>query len=269
MTTWARSSAETARGTLVCGDGVGVGAAIACGGGGVGFSDGTLDSSGTGLGLFSGFGVSLVPTGAFALPFAGFFGVGDAFFFFLWFDFFFPARAFGVALGDFLGFAEAAVGSGVSLGFDFGTVSFSPDFFAVFAIGLGDFSGPGDVSVSFFDLLDTGFALAIGLGDFSGAGEKLCALWRFFTDCSPLPISSSLTCARRTLPTIAPSANAVASQRRRRTTAAERSRAGRAIKLGARQVQSRAALFRVRVRGGESRLISPRQAAANRSNTSR
>lgn len=268
MTTWARSSAETARGTFVCGDGVGVGAAIACGGGGVGFSDGTRDSSGTGLGLFSGLGVSLVPTGAFALPFAGFFGVGDAFFFF-WFDFFFPARAFGVALGDFLGFAEAAVGSGVSLGFDFGTVSSSPDFFAAFAIGLGDFSGPGDVSVSFFDLFDTGFALAIGLGDFSGAGEKLCALWRFFTDCSPLPVSSSLTCARRTLPTIAPSANPVASQRRRRTTAAERSRAGRAIKLGARQVQFRAALFRVRVRGGESRLISPRQAAANRSNTSR
>jgi hypothetical protein len=268
MTTCARSSAETARGTFVCGDGVGVGAAIACGGGGVGFSDGTRDSSGTGLGLFSGFGVSLVPTGAFALPFAVFFGVGDAFFFF-WFDFFFPARAFGVALGDFLGFAEAGVGSGVSLGFDFGTVSSSPDFFAAFAIGLGDFSGAGDVSVSFFDLLDTGFALAIGLGDFSGTGEKLCALWRFSTDCSLLPVSSSLTCARRTLPTIAPSANAVASQRRKRTTAAERSRAGRAIKLGARQVQFRAALFRVRVRGGESRLISPRQAAANRSNTSR
>ena len=259
MTTCARSSAETARGTFVCGDGVGVGAAIACGGGGVGFSDGTRDSSGTGLGLFSGFGVSLVPTGAFALPFAVFFGVGDAFFFFFfWFDFFFPARAFGVALGDFLGFAKAGVGSGVSLGFDFGTVSSSPDFFAAFAIGLGDFSGAGDVSVSFFDLLDTGFALAIGLGDFSGTGEKLCALWRFFTDCSLLPVSSLLTCARRTLPTIAPSANAVASQRRKR-----------AIKLGARQVQFRAALFRVRVRGGESRLISPRQAAANRSNTSR
>src|SRR2546430_9294835 len=91
----------------------------------------------------------------------------DAFFF--WLDFFFPARAFGVALGDFLGFAEAAVGSGVSLGFAFRTVSSSPDFFAAFAIGLGDFSGAGDVSVSFFDLLDTGFALAIGLGDFSGA----------------------------------------------------------------------------------------------------
>jgi len=213
-------------------------------------------------------GVSLVPGGAFALPLAVFLGVGDAFFFF-WVDFFFPARAFGVALGDFLGFAEAAGGSGVSLGFDFGTVSSSPDFFVAFAIGLGDFSGAGDVSVSSFDLLDTGFALAIGLGDFSGAGEKLCALWRFFTDCSPLPVSSSLTCARRTLPTIAASANAVASQRRKRTTAAERSRAGRAIKRGARQVQFRAALFRVRVRGGESRLICPRQAAANRSNTSR
>ncbi len=268
MTTCPRSSAETARGTFVCGDGVGVGAAIACGGGGVGFSDGTRDSSGGGLGLFSGFGVSLVPKGVFPLPFSVFLGVGDAFFFF-WVDFFFPARAFGVALGDFLGFTEATVGSGVSLGFDFGTVSSSPDFFVPFAIGLGDFSGAGDVSVSSFDLLDTGFALAIGLGDFSGAGEKLCALWRFFTDCSPLPVSTSLTCARRTLPTIAPSANAVASQRRKRTTAAQRSRAGRAIKRGARQAQFRAALFRVRVPGGESRLISPRQAVANRSNTSR
>ncbi len=267
MTTWARSSAETARGTFACGDGVGVGAAIACGGGGVGFSDGTRDSSGIGLGLFSGLGASPVPKGVFALAFAVFLGVGDAFFF--WVDFFFPARAFGVALGDFLGFTEATVGSGVSLGFDFGAVSSSPDFFAAFPIGLGDFSGAGDVSVSSFDLLDTGFALAIGLGDFSGAGEKLCALWRFFTDCSPLPVSTSLTCARRTLPTIAPSANAVASQRRKRTTAAERSRAGRAIKLGARQAQFRAALFRVRVPGGESRLISPRQAVANRSNTSR
>ncbi len=268
MTTCARSSAGTARGTFACGDGVSVGAAIACGGGGVGFSDRTRDSSGIGLGLFSGLGASLVPKGAFALAFAVFLGVGDAFFFF-WVDFFFPARAFGVALGDFLGFTEATVGSGVSLGFDFGTVSSSPDFFAAFAIGLGDFSAAGDVSVSSFDLLDTGFALAIGLGDFSGAGEKLCALWRFFTDCSPLPVSTSLTCARRTLPTIAPSANAVASQRRKRTTAAQRSRAGRAIKRGARQAQFRAALFRVRVPGGESRLISPRQAVANRSNTSR
>ena len=267
MTTCPRSSAETARGTFACGDGVGVGAAIACGGGGVGFSDGTRDSSGIGLGLFSGLGASPVPKGVFALAFAVFLGVGDAFFF--WVDFFFPARAFGVALGDFLCFAEATVGSGVSLGFDFETVSSSPDFFVPFAIGLGDFSGAGEVSVSSFDLLDTGFALAIGLGDFSGAGEKLCALWRFFTDCSPLPVSTSLTCARRTLPTIAPSANAVASQRRKRTTPAERSRAGRAIKLGAGQAQFRAALFRVRVPGGESRSIYPRQAVANRSNTSR
>ena len=256
------------RETFVCGDGVGVGTAIACGSGGVGFSDGTRDSSGTGLGLFSGLGVSVLPEDAFALPFLAFFGVGDAFFLV---DFFFPACAFGVALGDFFGLADATVGSGVSLGFDFGTVSSSPDFFAAFAfaIGLGDSSGVGDVPVSFFDLFETGFALAIGLGDFSGAGEEVCALWCFFTDCSPLGVSSSLTCARRTLPMMAPSANAIASQRRKRTTAAERSRAGRAIKLSARPVQFRAALFRVRVRDGGSRLISRRQAAANRSNTSR
>src|SRR5437762_13968304 len=109
MTTWARSSAGTARGTFRCGDGVGVGAAIACGGGGVGFSDGSRDSSGVGLGLFSGFCVSLAPKGVFPLPFSVFLGVGDAFSF--WVDFFFPGRAFGVAPGDFLCFAEATVGS--------------------------------------------------------------------------------------------------------------------------------------------------------------
>ena len=118
--------------------------AIACGGGGVGLSDGTRDCSGVGLGLFSGFGVSLASEVAFVLPFGVFFGVGDAFFFRV--DFFFPAFPFGEGLGDFFAFREAVVGSGVSLGFDFGTRSSSSDFFAAFAfaIGLGDFSGVGD-----------------------------------------------------------------------------------------------------------------------------
>src|SRR5207237_8533570 len=131
------------------------------------------------------------------------FEVADAFFVLV--GVFFPRCGFGVALGDFSGLAGATVGSGVSLGFDFGTGSSSSDFFAAFAfaIGLGDSSGVGDVPVFFFDLFETGFALAIGLGDFSGVGEGVCALWCFFTDCSPLVVSSSLTCARWTLPTMA------------------------------------------------------------------
>src|SRR5207244_11136029 len=111
MTTCPRSSAETARGTFVCGDGVGVGAAIACGGGGVGFSDGTRNSSGVGLGLFSGFGVSLVLKGVFPLPFSVFLGVGGPLFF--WVDFFFPARGFCVSHGVLFCFAHVTFGYGV------------------------------------------------------------------------------------------------------------------------------------------------------------
>ena len=209
---------------------MGAGTAIACGGGGVGLSDGTRDSSGVGLGLFSGFGVALASEVALALPFAVFFGVGDAFFFRV--DFFFPAFAFGVGLGDFFAFRKAVVGSGVSLGLGFGLLSSSSDFFAAvaFAIGLGDSSGTADTPVSSLDLCSTGFAFAIGLGNLFGVGDEVrCAVCRFFGDSSRLPSSSLLTCARRRLPTIALSASAVASQRRKRTTAAERNRARGAI----------------------------------------
>ena len=210
---------------------MGAGTAIACGDGGVGPSEGTRDCSGVGLGLFSGFGVSLASAVPFALPFAVFFGVGDAFFFRV--DFFFPAFAFGVGLGDFFAFSKAVVGSGVSLGFGLGLLSSSSDFFAAFAFpirGLGDSSGPADAPVSSFDLCSTRFAFAIGLGDLLGVGDEMrCVVCRFSGDSSRLASSSLLTCARRRLPTIALSASVVASQRRKRTTAAERNRARGAI----------------------------------------
>lgn len=204
--------------------------AIACGGGGVGLSDGTRDCSGVGLGLFSGFGVSLASEVAFVLPFGVFFGVGDAFFFRV--DFFFPAFPFGEGLGDFFAFREAVVGSGVSLGFGLGLLSSSSDFFGAFAfaIGLGDSSGEVDAPASSLDLSSTGFAFAIGLGDLFGVGDEVrCVVCRFLGNSSRVRSSSLLTCARRRLPTTALSASAVASQRRKRTTAAERNRARGAI----------------------------------------
>ena len=128
MTTCARSSAGTARGIFDCGDATGVGTATAWGGGGVGLSDGTEDSFESGVGLFSGFGVSTAF--GFPFPFAVLdFGFCDSSFFRA--DFFFVAFVFGVALGDFFGLAEATLGSGVSLGFGLGVVSSSSlDFFA-------------------------------------------------------------------------------------------------------------------------------------------
>jgi len=72
--------------------------------------------------------------------------------------------------------------------------------------------------------------LAAGFGDFFGVGvgEGRVSCW-LFPDSSPDFSSSLLTCPRRRVPAIAPSATAVASQRRRRTTAADRNRARDAI----------------------------------------
>ena len=99
-----------------------------------------------------------------------------------------------------------------------------------FWIGLGDFLGVGDALRFFFDLLVAALALATGFGDFFGVGDKdsRVSCW-LFPDSSPDFSSSSLTCPRRRLPAIAPSATAVASQRRKRTTATERNRARDAI----------------------------------------
>lgn len=256
-----------ADGIFGCGDAVGAGTAIACGSGGVGLSDGTRDCSGVGLGLFSGFGVSLASEVAFALPFAVFFGVGDAFFFRV--DFFCPAFAFGVGLGDFFAFRKAVVGSGVSLGFGFGLLSSSSDFFAAFAfaIGLGDSSGPADPPVSSLDLCSTRFAFAIGLGDLFGVGDEVrCVVCGFFGDSSCLPSSSLLTCARRRLPTIALSASAVASQRRKRTTAAERNRARGAINSRKRLLAN---LFEAQSQAGRAAGVIPRAALSRMRSRSR
>jgi hypothetical protein len=275
ITTCARSSTGPARGILDGGDAVGVGTATACGGGGVGLTDRAVVSSGGGVGVFSGFGVSSsfeVP-----FPFAAFLCSEGSFFFRV---FFFADFGFGVGLADFFDFFEAAVGSGVSLGFGFGAASsFSPDFFAkfdlggrgdspangeapisfaelsvpkVFGVGLGDSfavadvplfsidssvarfafriggddsSGVPEASCFFFDLFAAALAFAIGLGDFFGAGdEAACVSCCPVSDSSRWLFSLSLTWARRRLPAIAPNASAVASQRRKRTTAAERIR---------------------------------------------
>ena len=99
-----------------------------------------------------------------------------------------------------------------------------------FGIGLGDFSGVGEAVRFFFDLLPAALALATGFGDFFGVGdeEALLSCW-LFPDSSPDFSSSLLTCPRRRLAAIALSANAVASQRRKRTTATDRNRARHAI----------------------------------------
>src|SRR5436189_2612 len=71
-------------------------------------------------------------------------------------------------------------------------------------------------------------ASATGFGDFFGVGDGDARLscW-LFSGSSPGFSSSLLTCPRRRLPAIAPSATAVASQRRKRDTATERNRATR------------------------------------------
>jgi hypothetical protein len=183
-------------------------------------------------------------------------------------DFFFAPFGFGVGLGDFLDFFVATVDSGVSVGSGVSSSS-SPDPFAgfvllrcgdssdvgdasvfvafgvtdvsvslldssvaslAFGIGFGDFLGVGEALRFFFDLLAPAFALATGFGDFFGVGdgETRVSCW-LFPDSSLDFSSSLLTCPRRRLPAIALSATAVVSQRRKRTTAAERNRARDAI----------------------------------------
>ena len=262
ITTCARSSTGPARGIWGCGDAVGAGTATACGGGEVGLTDRAVVSSGGGGGVFSGFGVS----SSFAVPFP--FAVFVCSEVSSFFRFFFLADfGFGVGLADFFDFFEARVGSGVSLGFGFGVASsFSRDFAElsvpeVFGIGLGDFfalaevplfsidssvarfafriggddsSGVAEASCFSFDLLAAALAFAIGLGDFFGAGDEADSV-----SCCPVSESSrwlfslSLTWARRRVPAIATSASAVVSQRRKRTTAAERIRARDVINLEA------------------------------------
>jgi hypothetical protein len=115
----------------------------------------------------------------------------------------------------------------------------------VFAFGVGDFFFVEDESVVFRDSSCASFACGIAVGGFSALPWAGCfffdlsfdaiGLGDFFgfacaeavvSEVSLLPLfSSSATCARRRLPTIAPEASAVASQMRKRTTATDRNRA--------------------------------------------
>jgi hypothetical protein len=136
-------------------------------------------------------------------------GVGDAFVSSVSAD---PFAGLGV--GDFLGFAE-------------GSVSFCDSSLANLARGIAvdASSGVAEARCFFADLLFAPFVL--GVGDFFGLGDE--ALVSLDFDSSRRFFCSSLTCARRMPVTIAPTASAVASQMRKRTTATERNRAHDAI----------------------------------------
>jgi hypothetical protein len=141
----------------------------------------------------------------------------------------FAAFGLGIGVGDFFLFGEESV-------------SVCDSSFANFAWGIavGAFPEVADPPASLREASRAGArcffpdfsldAFAIGLGDFFGFGDDAgCVSIR--SDSSALGglFSSSPTCARRRLPTIAPEASAVVSQMRKRTTATERNRARDAI----------------------------------------
>jgi len=191
---------------------------IARGSGAVGRSTGDgyarVNSAFFGVGVFSGLGF--------------FSGAVDAFFLF----------RFPVGVGLFLAvdfFFALAVALGVELAFSsIGCSAFGVRCSA-FSLVSGDWLSVRGVSLGF--AFGLGFGLAflladflvlrfgVGLGDSSGSDE----IARVFRNCSRFRFSSSLTCARRAVPTIALSATTIASQRRKRTTAAQRNRPGCAI----------------------------------------
>jgi hypothetical protein len=152
------------------------------------------------------------------------------------------------ALSDFFAsFALRAAGdspvSGESLS------SLTDSFLAAFAFGVGDFFSVENESAFFRDSSCASFACGIAAGGFSALPWAGCfffdlsfdaiGLGDFFGfasaeavvsgDSSLRFFSSSATCARRRVPTIAPKASAVASQMRKRTTATDRNRARDAI----------------------------------------
>jgi hypothetical protein len=130
--------------------------------------------------------------------------------------------ALSIGLGDSFAVAEAAV---------LAVFSFAK---LAFRIGLDDSSGVGEPRRFFFDLFAAVLAFGTALGDFSGVGDETTRVSCCVSpDSSRWLFSSSATCARMTLPTIAPSASTVASQRRKRTTATDRNRARGAINLEA------------------------------------
>ena len=208
------------------GDAVGVGTAIArgnpAGAGAIGVSDGLGDGA---LAALAGFSDSDSPSRlgeAFAFALAFLIGVAPFFPTDFFFDF-----GLGLALGDFVDFAE--VTSGVSLGFGFG-VSSSSDGLCFFDLGLAVGVGEGLFCVLGLCLAAFGF----GLGDsLSERDESLRASCWVFKNSSRLRFSSSLTCARSSVARSALSATTVPNHRRKRTTAAERNRGDRAFKLAA------------------------------------
>jgi hypothetical protein len=115
ITTWACPPAGTARAGLVCGEGAGVGTAIARGGDAA-VSDAARSSSSCGAGVFRGLGVSSFRA---AFDFELFFVLSDVFFAP---DFFFAVFGFGVGVwrrfvfgvGDFFGFGVDAARVSVS-----------------------------------------------------------------------------------------------------------------------------------------------------------
>ena len=117
-------------------------------------------------------------------------------------------------VGDFSGFAPAFV-----FFFVFGVASLAVDFFFGVASGVSFGVGAGVASSNVFF-----FAFAAGLDDSSGDGD---AVVRAFRNCARF--SSSVSCAWTNVPTIALSANRIASQNRKRPTVAQRNRAWHAI----------------------------------------
>lgn len=142
-------------------------------------------------------------------------------------DFGLCGDAFGFALG--LG---DSVGSGVSLGVGVG-----------FAFGLGE----GEASFLVFDFCFAAFAFAAGLGDSSGVGD---AVARAFKNCARF--SSSVNCAWTNVPTIALSANRIASQNRKRPTVAQRNRPRCAINPERFRSRKPSESSRLRCRSGRS-----------------
>ncbi len=190
-------------------------------------------------GVSSGSGVCFF----FALDFAVFFDLElDSF---LLFVFFFADFGFALGLGDSLVVDFSSDASGVSLGFGFGETLFfvlrwgdaSP-----FGRGVGDSLGFGEaigfgVSVVFalgfgeapFSCVGVAFffGFGVGLGDLSGDGD---AVTRVFKNSARF---SSSVCASRIAPISRLSAKAIVREIRKRTTAAERNRAGDAFKRAA------------------------------------
>lgn len=199
-------------------------------GAGVGLFAGSSFSADFALGVGVGvppffFGAGDLSACGVGLPFAAGVFSDSAFFF-----------AFGV--GDF---SEAGVGlpflagvfvaSGVAVGLGVGDSSGSPGLVVAFGVLVG--SGVGvpfafalafDVGVGdgfFFAFRFAGFGFAVGEGVTEGAGEvtaRISSRAFFF-------FSSSVDCARTSVPRIAPTASAVPRKTRSRITAGERNRA--------------------------------------------